>query len=423
MLKIKLFLFYFAIGVFFVQGQKAKASSFGYNKHNATVCLQDAFKSNFDTIVIDRQESSWNIGPLILRKLRNKTIVFEEGVAIRAISGAFTSMNSCLLLLEECENLSIIGNRGSLSMNKEEYLEGEWRHALSIRKCKNVSVKDLIVEDSGGDGIYIAGKEAGTYSSDIFLENIICRNNKRQGMSIISAQNVKVRNCVFEKTNGTLPEAGVDIEPNTKKDRIVNILFEECSFVHNNHSGIMLALGSLEKESQPVSITFESCYLSRNHVASNSYVPTEIFIGANKENPVQGTVFFKNCRVKDSDWGLLYTRKRSDAFKVVFKNCAAIDICKKGSYPPIGFEVPDYFKIASTLGGVDFGQLYISYAAKLPIVSVRGSKLGTLQNFKNVKGKFIIEKHMLYENKPIEYIQYNKRNNEGVSLEIVKKSN
>ncbi|WP_291871486.1 right-handed parallel beta-helix repeat-containing protein [Maribacter sp.] len=405
-----------------MQGQRVKASVFGYHRQDATVCLQKAIYSRFDTIIIEKQFSPWNIGPLVLRKLKNKTILFEKGVVVKAIAGKFGSKNACLFLLEECENLSIIGSQGVLSMNKREYIDGEWRHALSIRKSKNIRVQDLIIEDSGGDGIYIAGKEKGTYSSDIRLKNIISRNNKRQGMSIVSAQNVKIENCVFKKTNGTLPEAGVDIEPNTKQDRIVNVHFSKCSFVNNHHSGILLALDKLEKESRPISIVFEDCYISRNHVTSNTYVPTEIFIGANKEKPVLGTVLFKNCLVKDSDWGMLYSRKRNDAFKVSFENCAAIDICKKGVYPPISFEVSDYIGATSSLGGFSFKQLYVSYSVKLPIISVRGSQLGTLQHLKDVKGQFIITDYNEGINL-MDYIQYNKRNNEGVFVEVVKQSN
>lgn len=103
---------------------------------------------------------------------------------------------------------------------------------------------DFIIRDSGGDGIYIAGKGEGTFSENIYLENIKSINNKRQGMSIISAHNVFVKNCEFTETNGTLPEAGLDIEPNTPKDRIVKINFENCSFTNNNHSGILLSLGN-----------------------------------------------------------------------------------------------------------------------------------------------------------------------------------
>jgi hypothetical protein len=232
-------------------------------------------------------------------------------------------------------------------------------------------------------------------------------------MSIISAQNVVVSNCMFMETNGTLPEAGLDIEPNTPADRIVNINFKDCSFINNSHSGILIALGKLETSSLPVSISFNSCYLSNNHVISNIYPAAEININANKESPVRGRVSFEECLVENSKWGMLFSRKRSDAFDVVFKNCAAINICKSWGYSPLGFEVPDYRTIYSSLGGFAFDNLFLSYKSSVPVIKVRGSKLGTLKSFKNVTGNLIIKNN---GTKGIEYVNYFSVQNENVKL-------
>jgi len=74
-------------------------------------------------------------------------------------------------------------------------------------------------------------------------------------MSVISVENLTVRHCFLTGTKGTLPEAGVDIEPHVPDHRIVNVLFENCSFTNNGWSGMALALFQLNSTSLPVSIT------------------------------------------------------------------------------------------------------------------------------------------------------------------------
>ena len=48
-----------------------------------------------------------------------------------------------------------------LAMNKQDYLDpkqkyefSEWRHTVSILNAENVTVKDLTLLSSGGDGVY-----------------------------------------------------------------------------------------------------------------------------------------------------------------------------------------------------------------------------------------------------------------------------
>ena len=42
-------------------------------------------------------------------------------------------------------------------------------------------------------------------------------NNRRNNMSIVSADYIMVDNCKFYDANGTAPEYGIDIETNNKK--------------------------------------------------------------------------------------------------------------------------------------------------------------------------------------------------------------
>jgi len=416
LLLIILFIFYCQI----TYSQKVKASVFGIDQNDDTQCLLKAIMSDVDTIIVDNINRPWLVRPLRFENLTNKTIIFEEGVALCAVPGAFKNPTDDLLRFSNSFNIKLIGNNTSISMNKEEYIDGEWRHIISLRNCKNIMIKGFHLRDSGGDGIYISGLGEDTFSENITIEDVLSSNNKRQGMSIISVRNLIVKNSHFSKTNGTLPEAGIDIEPNRPEDRIVNVNFENCVFSENNHSGIKIALHNLTSNSFQVSISFKNCVLRNNHHPNNPQVPAEITINANKRDPVKGLVLFENCFIEKSNWGILYSRKRSDAFRVVFKNCAAENICQSQRTPPISLEVPDYYRNLGALGGIDFGEFFISYNESLPVFKVRGSKLQTLR-LADISGRFVIYNTNL-EGNYSKYIQYNPFFNTKVNMEFIEKS-
>jgi len=384
------------------------------NENLAEVIVQQ-LSSKVDTIYLGYGKKAWEVGPIVLRNLKDKTIILAEGLEVKAKKGAFPNKSDALLKLVSCENLTLIGNGSRLKMNKSEYTSGEWRHAISIRGGKNITLSGLKIYDSGGDGVYISGNQKGTYAQDVYLKDILSSNNKRQGISVISAKNVFVEDCIFEHTKGTPPGAGVDIEPNHPDDRLVNVNFTNCTFRNNYHAGILISVGRLTAQSTPVSINFDHCYLTQNHDEANPQPSSEIVISANKKSPVGGTVNFRKCMIENSKWGFLYSRKRSDAFHVTFSECAAIAICKNNT-GPIYLEVPDYKTNYGPLGGFTFEKMHIASNTEKPFLQIRGSQQGTLSKVKDINGSFTLTGTHLDS---IKYIKYNPENNENVRLDYV----
>lgn len=403
---------YFLPFVFY--GQKVMASSYGFNTDDNKKVLYEAINNN-DTIIIDRQDKDWVVSPLKMRNLKNKTIIFDDGIVLRAKEGAFPKSSDALLKFYNCKNLKIYGNQSVLIMNKDEYVDGEWRMGISLLGCENVLIQDITVSSTGGDGIYIDGYKDINYSENIFIENIISTNNKRQGMSIISAKNVWVKNSIFTKTNGTLPEAGLDIEPDSETDVISNINFEDCIFSNNNHSGILLALSNLTDKSHPVSINFKNCYLSMNHDITNRYAKAEIVVSANAKFPVRGNVVFSDIIIDGSNWRFLYSRKPSIGYHVSFKNISLLNICKQDeNRSAIYLEVPDYYKSSGPLGGFSFENMFVKYSAKSEFITVKGSSLNTLRGVENMTGDITILNPNL--TKIVDYIKYNSGSNKNFDI-------
>jgi uncharacterized repeat protein (TIGR01451 family) len=210
------------------------------------------------------------------------------------------------LTIQDVTNVTISGYGATLTMPKSEYTTGEWRHALAILGSSNVTIQGLACNNSGGDGVYIGGDgTTGSYSENITIKDVTCDNNRRNGMSITSAQDVLVISSSFINSNGTNPQEGVDLEPNWPTDRLVNIRFENCVTAGNVNSGFDASLGNLNSTSQPVSITFSN---DRDSASGGSGC---FILGAGKANPVTGTISFTNFTSQSAgefgvyvyDWG------------------------------------------------------------------------------------------------------------------------
>ena len=115
----------------------------------------------------------------------------------------------------------IIGDRYSHHGNN-----GEWGMCLTL-SGNNISVRGITINDAWGDCIYITGK-----SNNVLIEKCHIERGRRQGISIISASHVAIKNCYINDIGGIDPEYAVDVEPNkncTVDDvQISNVYVRRC---------------------------------------------------------------------------------------------------------------------------------------------------------------------------------------------------
>jgi len=114
------------------------------------------------------------------------------------------------VVLIDGENVVLKG-KGSIVGDKFSHLEkkGEWGMGVHISGGVNISVRDIIIKDCWGDCIYIAGK-----SKNVSIDNCFLDNGRRQGISIVSASDININNCIISNVGGTAPQYAIDIEPN-----------------------------------------------------------------------------------------------------------------------------------------------------------------------------------------------------------------
>lgn len=120
---------------------------------------------------------------------------------------------------------------------------GEWGHAIMVRGCQRVTIRDIHLSKCWGDGVSIAGAmvlNAPTIpSDDVVIANIVSTNNRRQGLTIGCVRNIKVYDSEFSNSNGILPACGIDIEPDVPST-CSTVHIENCLVNGNQGNGIQV---------------------------------------------------------------------------------------------------------------------------------------------------------------------------------------
>jgi parallel beta-helix repeat protein len=175
------------------------------------------------------------------------------------------------------DNVQIVGGRivGERAAHKGS--TGEWGYGINIQAANNVTVTDTHVSDCWGDGFWIGaiGKgDRAVVSTGVTLLRVTSTNNRRQGLSIGPVQGVSVVDSTFSNSNGTKPQAGIDIEPlgqGTARD----ITIRNCTITGNRGTG-------LEMHDHVVGVVVTGCTIEGNNGYGMLGVgPTQLTIANN----------------------------------------------------------------------------------------------------------------------------------------------
>ena len=324
MKKARLFLAGIAVAATAAAGrEEVKVSSFGFDAEDSTAFLQAALDSGARRIVVDKQGGPWISKPLFGRS--NTELVFEDGAEILAKKGEFPDRFDALLTFDRATNVVVrgLGGGGTLRMRRDDYTKppysrAEWRHTLNLLSCVNVTVENMSMCESGGDGMYVSrayGKAGGGPCFNVVLRDCVMDKNLRQGISVISVDGLLMERCVMSNTAGANPMAGIDFEPNMPEEVVRNAVLRDCKTVNNKGCGYELAFMQLVSDSAPISITFENCTSEGNSCSFR-------FNGENFKNKgyVSGLVTLRNCEFSNprggSFFGVAIVRPSTTRFAV-----------------------------------------------------------------------------------------------------------
>ncbi|WKY43524.1 right-handed parallel beta-helix repeat-containing protein [Eubacteriaceae bacterium ES2] len=217
-----------------IQGVSVKDfGAVGNGATNDTAAIQAALNASS---VVNIPDGTYMINvDQAIKPNSGQTINLSSGAVLKALP----STNSYYSVIRISGVSGVTINGGTIVGERYEHLGsgGEWGMGIHVIKgASSVNINGVTVQDCWGDGIFLGDSPT---VSNIVIDNVIAENNRRQGISITDATGVTIKNSIFRNTNGTLPEAGIDIEPDagqTSRDiEIINV-----QSYGNNGSGLDL---------------------------------------------------------------------------------------------------------------------------------------------------------------------------------------
>lgn len=371
------------LSLFKMQAATVYASTYGYTTTDATAALQAAINSGNTPIIVDVQAADWNIGPISIDGKNPITIIFKPGVVVRALPGMFPNNTDCLFEIKNSQNVLITAYGASFIMNKSEYTSGEKRHAFAVQNCKKVTITGALIQDAGGDGIYIGADYNLSIkcSETITVTDVVTDNCKRQGITITDAKAVKIQHSEFRNSNGGASASGIKLQPITADDSLVNIGITRCRMLNNQNSAIEVDLQNLTNTSRPVSVTFFRCYSVGN-------TDVQVKVLGRENNGVSGNVTLNMCLIDSSNSGGIYVRKNHSEFALNLTECVLRNVAKDNSSGvyPITSEVTSYVNNVGRHGGIHFNNVLLTYNGNKPWFKALNNAgtspgLGTISGF------------------------------------------
>lgn len=232
----------------------------GDGVHDDTAAFQaavSALPSTGGTVVVP--PGTYMINALISVRLRSHMRLQIDPLAqVKAIPNS--SERYMIFKAWSLNNVEITG--GQIIGERVAHIgtTGQWGYGLAIQGSSQVFVHDITISNCWGDGVLIGTSTSGgtvVLPSDVTFNHVVSTNNRRQGMSITPAKRIYVVNSSFTGQNGTAPQAGIDIEPQSTRGA-TDIRIENSNLSNNLGNG-------LELHAYVTNLNLVGSTLSNNH--------------------------------------------------------------------------------------------------------------------------------------------------------------
>jgi parallel beta-helix repeat protein len=167
----------------------------------------------------------------------NMTLSMSSGAVLKAIPN--NQSGYAIIQIENVSDVNVMGGTVQGERAQHTGTTGEYGMGIKIYGSNNIVIEGVTAKDTWGDGFYLGG--ASTVNTTFC--SVIADNNRRQGMSITSADGVVIKNSIFKNTNGTRPMTGIAVEPN-EGDSVNDVQILNSQFLNNYGGGFMTYLGA-----------------------------------------------------------------------------------------------------------------------------------------------------------------------------------
>ena len=222
-----------------------------------------------------------------------------------------------------------IWGRGSVVGDVKNHTghEGEWGMGVNISSSRNITLQDITIKNCWGDCIYLGQAKIARdeYSENVKIVRVTCEGGRRQGLSMIAGKDIHIKQCRFNDTGKykfTSPGRGIDIEPNSKDNTIIQgVVIEDCSFFGNHENNDFMTYnlnrgasirvvrckmeGSILLHQNSYNVVIDSCEVHSlefvDSAISNNVVRNTVFTYKKPNTGAPQKVRFDNCEYRDKE--------------------------------------------------------------------------------------------------------------------------
>jgi hypothetical protein len=165
----------------------------------------------------------------------NQKVLFEKGSELRLKASALQAYK--MLYLLSLNNVTLINPVVKGDRDIHTGTGGEGGQGIDVKNCNNIVLIAPQITNCWGDGFYMSG-----INSNITVADARITNNRRNNMSIISVNGFYLIRPYLGFANGTSPQCGLDLEPNSGDNELINIHLVSPVTESNLGDGIAVGL-------------------------------------------------------------------------------------------------------------------------------------------------------------------------------------
>lgn len=256
--------------------------AYGDGVHDDTLAIQTACDYNS---VISFTDGTYMINAGTHVNLNDGNTLKLNNAVLKAIPNNLT--NYSILYIYEVNNVKIYD--GTIQGERYDHTgeDGQWGMCISIIDSEDILIENTKLIDAWGDGLYISN------GRNVYTNNLLIKNDRRNGISIISATDNLFENTVIEDITGHDPQAGVDFEPNENTEVLKNIKFNNL-ITKRCVRGFVFSLQNFDT-------TTENMFVEVNDYKDYGSTDGMRLIKDNSNIGVKGNVIFNNSFFYDND--------------------------------------------------------------------------------------------------------------------------
>ena len=248
--------------------------------------IVDIPAGNYRINTIYQTGHSYEKAGLVLKS--NIIVRIANGAVLQAIPNGERSYQ--MFSITHVDNVHIIG--GKLVGDRDNHIGnlGQTGYGVRITDATNVVIENLHASEFWGDGVFL-----GEDSRNITIYRVVCDHNRRQGMSIVGGQNVKILESEFKRSDGTPPKSGIDIEPEGDHPIVRDVEVRNCLF-SGSSTGFVVS-------NQYANSVAENIVFADNTVRDNK---TAVTLVGMKNGEVSGNIIYHDQSITENDthWGI-----------------------------------------------------------------------------------------------------------------------